>query len=100
KYRGQVVPANRRVVVEMEVTSAGRDEAGAYAVAEAWLWVDGKRIYSASNLGVRVVEAAADDDGASGGAPARMSPLDATGARAYWRRRVGTGPGLAEDLVD
>src|SRR4029079_785943 len=38
--------------------------------------------------------------GASGGAPARPSRLDAPGARAYWRRRVGAGPGLAEDLVD
>jgi 3-hydroxymyristoyl/3-hydroxydecanoyl-(acyl carrier protein) dehydratase/1-acyl-sn-glycerol-3-phosphate acyltransferase len=97
KYRGQVVPPNRRVVVEVEVTSAGRDDAGAYAVAEAWLWVDGKRIYSASNLGVRVMEGAADDPS---GASARTSPLDTTGARAYWRRRVGAGPGLAEDLVD
>jgi len=99
KYRGQVVPSNRKVVVEVEVTAAGRDEARAYAVAEAWLWVDGKRIYAASDLGVRVVE---DEASAApvGAADERTSPLDATGARSYWRRRVGAGPGLAEDLVD
>jgi 3-hydroxymyristoyl/3-hydroxydecanoyl-(acyl carrier protein) dehydratase len=96
KYRGQVVPANRRVVVEVEVTEAGRDERGAYAVADAWLWVDGKRIYSASNLGVRAVPGAP----AAGDERRRASPLDTTGARAFWRRRLGTGPGLAEDLVD
>jgi 3-hydroxymyristoyl/3-hydroxydecanoyl-(acyl carrier protein) dehydratase/1-acyl-sn-glycerol-3-phosphate acyltransferase len=96
KYRGQVVPANRRVVVEVEVTEAGRDERGAYAVADAWLWVDGKRIYSASNLGVRAVPGVP----AAGDEPRRASPLDTTGARAFWRRRLGTGPGLAEDLVD
>jgi 1-acyl-sn-glycerol-3-phosphate acyltransferase len=91
-----VVPANTKVVVEVEVTETGRDQRGAYAVADAWLWVDGKRIYSATNLGV--------GGGAGRPPPAaarrRASPLDATGARAFWRRRLGTGPGLAEDLVD
>jgi 3-hydroxymyristoyl/3-hydroxydecanoyl-(acyl carrier protein) dehydratase/1-acyl-sn-glycerol-3-phosphate acyltransferase len=92
KYRGQVVPANKKVVVEIEVTESGRDDAGAYAVADAWLWVDGKRIYSASNLGMRAVPATASSE--------RPSPFDVTGARAFWRKRLGTGPGLAEDLVD
>jgi hypothetical protein len=54
KYRGQVVPRNRRVHVEMEVVEAGRDERGPYAVAEAWLWVDGMRIYHVRGLAVRV----------------------------------------------
>jgi 3-hydroxymyristoyl/3-hydroxydecanoyl-(acyl carrier protein) dehydratase/1-acyl-sn-glycerol-3-phosphate acyltransferase len=94
KYRGQVVPSNRTVVVEVEVTETGRDGRGVYAVADAWLWVDGKRIYSASNLGVRAVPGAAD------AAPPRPSAFDSTGARAFWRRRLGTGSGLAEDLVD
>ena len=45
KYRGQVLPQNNRVQVEMEVVETGRDEQGPYAVADAWLWVDGMRIY-------------------------------------------------------
>jgi 3-hydroxymyristoyl/3-hydroxydecanoyl-(acyl carrier protein) dehydratase len=58
RYRGQVVPTNRRVTIEMEITATGEDERGHYVVAEAWLWVDGKRIYHAENLGMRVVEGA------------------------------------------
>jgi 3-hydroxymyristoyl/3-hydroxydecanoyl-(acyl carrier protein) dehydratase len=58
KYRGQVVPRNKGVQVEMEVTEAGCDERGPYAVADAWLWVDGMRIYHVRGLGVRVVPAA------------------------------------------
>jgi len=51
KYRGQVTPAQRHIVVELEVVEAG----DAHALAEAWLWVDGKRIYHARQLGMRVV---------------------------------------------
>ncbi|MEB3197744.1 MAG: beta-ketoacyl synthase N-terminal-like domain-containing protein, partial [Candidatus Sericytochromatia bacterium] len=55
KYRGQVVPTARTVVVELEFTRIGEDERGAYAVADSWLWVDGMRIYGATGLGMRVV---------------------------------------------
>lgn len=51
KYRGQVRPAARRVVVDVEVTEAGDRE----LVAAATLWVDGMKIYSASGLALRVV---------------------------------------------
>ncbi|NGO75981.1 3-hydroxyacyl-[acyl-carrier-protein] dehydratase FabA, partial [Streptomyces sp. YC504] len=61
KYRGQVVPADALVTVEMEITEAGTDERGPYAIAEAWLWVDGRRIYHARELGMRVVSG--PDDG-------------------------------------
>jgi acyl transferase domain-containing protein/3-hydroxymyristoyl/3-hydroxydecanoyl-(acyl carrier protein) dehydratase/1-acyl-sn-glycerol-3-phosphate acyltransferase len=54
-FRGQIVPTNRKITVEMEITETGADERGPYAVAEAWLWVDGKRIYHARNLGMRIV---------------------------------------------
>jgi acyl transferase domain-containing protein/3-hydroxymyristoyl/3-hydroxydecanoyl-(acyl carrier protein) dehydratase len=56
KYRGQVVPENAQVVVEIEITDEGDDERGAYAVADGWLWVDGLRIYSAQGLAMRIVE--------------------------------------------
>lgn len=55
KYRGQVIPRNKKVQVEMEVTETGRDELGPYAVADAWLWVDGMRIYHARGLAIRVL---------------------------------------------
>jgi 3-hydroxymyristoyl/3-hydroxydecanoyl-(acyl carrier protein) dehydratase len=55
KYRGQVVPANERITIEMEVTEVGEDDRGRYAIATAWLWVDGLRIYQVRDLGMRVV---------------------------------------------
>jgi 3-hydroxymyristoyl/3-hydroxydecanoyl-(acyl carrier protein) dehydratase/1-acyl-sn-glycerol-3-phosphate acyltransferase len=54
KYRGQVLPENRRVVVEAEVLRVDREEAGVVVVADAWLTVDGVSIYSATNLRLRV----------------------------------------------
>ncbi len=58
KYRGQVVPTSGTVRIELEVVEVGRDERGPYAVADAWLWVDGLRIYHARGLGLRIVSAA------------------------------------------
>ncbi|HZM77667.1 MAG TPA: hypothetical protein VFC19_18275, partial [Candidatus Limnocylindrales bacterium] len=55
KYRGQVLPTDRRVIVELDITGYGTDERGRYATANGWLWVDGRRIYHVSGLGMRVV---------------------------------------------
>jgi 3-hydroxymyristoyl/3-hydroxydecanoyl-(acyl carrier protein) dehydratase len=55
KYRGQVVPENRIVSVDIKMTAVGRDERGPFAVAEGSLWVDGKWIYHARELGMRIV---------------------------------------------
>ncbi|MBZ5504302.1 MAG: polyketide synthase dehydratase domain-containing protein [Acidobacteriia bacterium] len=58
KFRGQVTPASHRITVELEITEAGDDSRGAFAIAEAWLWADGKRIYHAKDLGMRIVAGA------------------------------------------
>jgi PfaB family protein len=55
KYRGQVVPTNRLITTEIEILEIGEDEGGRYALARGWLWVDGKRIYHAGKLGMRIV---------------------------------------------
>ena len=55
KYRGQVVPHARRVVIEVEIVESGRDDRGPFVVAEGWLWVDGTRLYSARGLTLRIV---------------------------------------------
>ncbi len=60
KYRGQVRPHNEIVRVTLELTDEGRDERGAYAICDASLWVDGMRIYEASNLGMRIVDGTID----------------------------------------
>lgn len=55
KYRGQVLPHHRTVHTTIEITAAGRDERGAWVTCEASLWSDGRRIYEATNLGMRIV---------------------------------------------
>jgi len=54
RYRGQIVPTNKQITAQVEITRIERNDEGILAVAEASLWLDGKRIYSASNLGMRI----------------------------------------------
>ncbi len=56
KYRGQVVPKNRTIGCTLEVRSIERSGEGVLATADASLWVDGKRIYDAKGLGMRLVD--------------------------------------------
>jgi acyl transferase domain-containing protein/3-hydroxymyristoyl/3-hydroxydecanoyl-(acyl carrier protein) dehydratase/1-acyl-sn-glycerol-3-phosphate acyltransferase len=55
KYRGQVVPKNKVINSELVITELGEDARGRYVVADGFLWVDGKRIYSTKSLGMRIV---------------------------------------------
>ena len=55
KYRGQVVPSNRRITTEIAILEVGEDARGRFAVAEGSLWVDGKRIYYTQKLAMRIV---------------------------------------------
>jgi 3-hydroxymyristoyl/3-hydroxydecanoyl-(acyl carrier protein) dehydratase len=50
-YRGQVVPTDRLITVELEILEV-RDRT---AFARGWLWVDGRRIYRVDRLGARMV---------------------------------------------
>ncbi len=59
KYRGQVLPHHHQVHTTLEITERGSDEHGVYAMARASLWVDGQRIYEATDLGVRIVAGSA-----------------------------------------
>ena len=55
KYRGQVVPKNSVISSTLEITEVRHEAGSVLALAVASLWVDGKRIYEASNLGMRIV---------------------------------------------
>jgi len=57
KYRGQVVPKNRLIQVEVDVVGVRRDDRGVVVTADGALWVDGLRIYLAKGLAVRLVGA-------------------------------------------
>jgi acyl transferase domain-containing protein/3-hydroxymyristoyl/3-hydroxydecanoyl-(acyl carrier protein) dehydratase/1-acyl-sn-glycerol-3-phosphate acyltransferase len=61
KYRGQVVPSNGIITTEIEVLEISEDARGRFVLAEASLWVDGKRIYNAKNLGMRIVSGGAGE---------------------------------------
>ena len=104
KYRGQVVPHNRLITITMEITEQGRDAAGLFAVADASLWVDGKRIYQVAGIGMKIVDATSHGnpqrvpmpsrDGAPPGKPAG-SPRDHDGnpGRVPIPSRDGAPPG-------
>ena len=91
KYRGQVVPNNRIITTTLEITSRTTDAAGHPLVcATASLWVDEKRIYSAHNIGMRIVDdlpAKAEPRGKHTTTllPQAMLPQ----LRSYWQRELG-----------
>ena len=64
RYRGQIVPTNKQITAQIEITRIERGDDGVLAVAEASLWNDGIRIYSASNLGMRITGSASDGQSA------------------------------------
>jgi 3-oxoacyl-(acyl-carrier-protein) synthase/3-hydroxymyristoyl/3-hydroxydecanoyl-(acyl carrier protein) dehydratase len=102
KYRGQVVPHNRLITITVDITEQGRDAAGPFSVAEASLWVDGKRIYQVTGLGMHIVDAKAEggrDVWASGGAGRSKTAAELLPAtRDYWRSLLaGTAPPV-EDI--
>ncbi|MBX2811412.1 MAG: 1-acyl-sn-glycerol-3-phosphate acyltransferase [Myxococcales bacterium] len=53
KYRGQVLPENKKVEVSLELTDDQKVTSGRLFVARGSLWVDGTRIYEANGLSIR-----------------------------------------------
>ena len=61
RYRGEVPPSATQITVDLEITergtipgnSDGKDTA--YAIADVAYWLDGRRIYEATGLGMRIV---------------------------------------------
>jgi acyl transferase domain-containing protein/3-hydroxymyristoyl/3-hydroxydecanoyl-(acyl carrier protein) dehydratase/1-acyl-sn-glycerol-3-phosphate acyltransferase len=65
KYRGQVLPHNKQVTLDLEIVEREQSPEGARVVAKASYWVDGMKIYEAEQLGMRIVpeaSSAADAD--------------------------------------
>jgi 3-hydroxymyristoyl/3-hydroxydecanoyl-(acyl carrier protein) dehydratase len=56
-YRGQVTPATTRFTIDLHLTEVSQDTVGGHAVADAWLWADGVRIYEVRGLRLRIVSA-------------------------------------------
>jgi acyl transferase domain-containing protein/3-hydroxymyristoyl/3-hydroxydecanoyl-(acyl carrier protein) dehydratase len=53
KYRGQAVPRNQRVEVEVRILEVTND---LQIHAEGWLWVDGLRVYHMPKFGLRILQ--------------------------------------------
>jgi 3-hydroxymyristoyl/3-hydroxydecanoyl-(acyl carrier protein) dehydratase len=51
-YRGQVVPTDRVITIELEILEIRART----AYARGWLWIDGRRIYRVDRLGARVTD--------------------------------------------
>ncbi|TQV78629.1 type I polyketide synthase [Denitrobaculum tricleocarpae] len=55
-YRGQVVPANKEVLTEIEIVEVINESESVLIRAKGSLWVDGLRIYEVSNYCLRIRE--------------------------------------------
>lgn len=98
RYRGQIIPTNKQITSQVEITRIVREHGGILAVAEASLWADDKRIYSASNLGMRIVTGPGDgqspaDAGSSAHTPASSNGAVTNGAATNGAAPHGTPPG-------
>ncbi len=56
KYRGQVVPENKCITILIDIAEVHREEHSVSVIADASLWVDGIRIYEATQVGMQLVE--------------------------------------------
>jgi 3-hydroxymyristoyl/3-hydroxydecanoyl-(acyl carrier protein) dehydratase len=55
KFRGQVVPTNKRTRSAIEISSVTRDDRGVLILFNGTFWVDDLCIYETTGMGVRVV---------------------------------------------
>ncbi|RAL20438.1 beta keto-acyl synthase [Lujinxingia litoralis] len=57
KYRGQVIPENKRITVLLDLHTIKETATSTLLVSEAWLFIDGLKIYHTEHLSLRVLEA-------------------------------------------
>ncbi|PCI37634.1 MAG: beta-ketoacyl synthase [Elusimicrobia bacterium] len=55
KYRGQVVPKDKKVTVTIDILEEKNENGAPTVVASGWMWVDGRRIYNVVRIGMRIV---------------------------------------------
>lgn len=84
RYRGQIVPTNKQITAETELTRIERGDTGILAVADASLWCDGIRIYSATNLAMRLAPGAPERRSAPEAGAATTLELTIDPARDAW----------------
>lgn len=90
KYRGQVTPKNLVISSTMEITEAGADAVGPYVIGKGSLWVDGLRIYEASNMGMRISSGKPTGPVSGRQAVVRSSP----------HQNSNSGPGVVDLVKD
>ncbi|MBT2676053.1 beta keto-acyl synthase [Streptomyces sp. ISL-14] len=73
-YRGQIVPSDTLLTLEVDVQETGTDGQGPYAIAEGRLWADGRWIYRVTGLGMRASQGRAPQACAPEAVPWATSP--------------------------
>jgi acyl transferase domain-containing protein/3-hydroxymyristoyl/3-hydroxydecanoyl-(acyl carrier protein) dehydratase/1-acyl-sn-glycerol-3-phosphate acyltransferase len=102
KYRGQVTPMAKRVVVEMEINEVVRGPSSVTAVAESWLWIDGSKIYHAKGIAARLVSASTFDIAPERGVTVygEGAVLDFDAVRSFWKKHPeSSAPPAIERLL-
>ncbi|RDV37165.1 hypothetical protein DV096_14370 [Bradymonadaceae bacterium TMQ3] len=56
KYRGQVIPENQKITILLDLHTVEENDHDTLLISDAWLLVDGLKIYHTSNLALRVRE--------------------------------------------
>jgi 3-hydroxymyristoyl/3-hydroxydecanoyl-(acyl carrier protein) dehydratase/1-acyl-sn-glycerol-3-phosphate acyltransferase len=93
RYRGQVVPRNRQVDTEIEITRIDRgDDGRIVCVAKGTLWCDGLRIYEMPSLAVSLVDTHPCT-------PERTPECSPEIVRNGWRRLLGLASWPGEALM-
>lgn len=86
KFRGQVLPTNREVTTEIEISRIVRDEQQVAIWVEGSLWCDGIRIYELKDLALRI---------RAGDEPRRSETAEAPAAIRQRRIDLASEPWLA-----
>ncbi|GBG32344.1 Hypothetical Protein FCC1311_085692 [Hondaea fermentalgiana] len=86
KYRGQLTPKSKKMDSEVHIVSVDAHDGVVDLVADGFLWADSLRVYSVSNIRVRI---------ASGEAPAAASSAASVGSSASSVERTRSSPAVA-----
>ena len=102
KYRGQVTPEKKRISVELHIMEQGRDEKGAFVIAEGFLWADDLRIFNVKNIRMDIVSGGRfewEEENIPQPAASHASPQTDVDDEDAIVKQMATSMGVSSDLV-